>query len=164
MDAPRRKQDEHQHSFTSFRPLSPEASKGVFTFSFPVPRFFTRKKDETSQKIPNDKSRKQDLRVTYQAPPKTGLPKLSHTPGQSRPRPPPWGAADLHMPRGRSSPLLNRRPDSGPKYYSGYTRPSATSPFSDVQNSSAPGYRNLTAVLRRLSVLAGGQVGHTVIF
>lgn len=158
MDVPPRKQSEQHHSFTSFRPLSPESSKGVFTFSFPVPRIFTRKKNDTSKKSPDvNKLRKKETKIAYQTPSKSASPKLSHAQIQSRSRTPP-------LLRVRSSPLLSRRLYSGPKYHPGCFNQNAVTPFSVANELNAPGYRNLTAVLRRLSVIAGGQVGGSVNF
>ena len=156
MDVPQRKQNEQQHSFTSFRPLSPEASKGVFTFTIPVPRIFTRKKNDKNKKSPGiGKLQNQETRATYQAPSKSASPKSSHTRAQPRSKPP-WGSPDSGLLRTKSSPHLTKDNGNGPKCHVGYGNQSNASPFCD---SNAFGNRNLNAVLRRLSVIAGGQVG-----
>ncbi|KAK3729009.1 hypothetical protein QZH41_011466, partial [Actinostola sp. cb2023] len=121
------KADGEHHTFTSFKPLSPENTKGAFSFS------------KLFQWMGSESSSPKGTPTSVSSSPFTHLHSASSTGSINTVR--------SKVPRSWSSPRFQRRQDS-----------SSSSPT--VQRRQLPqGYLNLTALLKRLTVVADSSKG-----
>lgn len=135
------KSEGNEYSFTSFTPLSPESTKGSFSFS----KFFQWKSSE-SKPIPKSSGAEALPHVEVKNEAKS---KSSPTPNQGRSLSP---SLRSKIPRSWSSPRFQRRQGSG---LSG----------SPGQGKHLPqGYRNLSALFKRLSAAADYSKGDQVFY
>lgn len=130
-----------EHSFTSFKPLSPESTKGSFSLS----KFFQWKSSEPKP-LPKTSEAQNVPRVEVK---NEAEPKCSPTPSQGRSSP---SSLRSKIPRSWSSPRFQRRQGSG----------LSSSPGQGKQPPQ--GYRNLSALFKRLSAVADSSKGDQVIF
>ncbi|XP_048579850.1 1-phosphatidylinositol 3-phosphate 5-kinase isoform X3 [Nematostella vectensis] len=133
------------HRFTSFTPLSPEESKGIFNFSKLLP---WRRSEQSTDRAPA-KTVVNEHESDQTSPKRAGTPEVASPPKQKptpRSSPPKAATPSPKITRSWSSPLFNRR--------QAHALPRTSVSNTGQSRQLPPSYRNLSALFRRLSVIA----------